>query len=85
MVFGLRKKGERFTFTIENDLFGPLKAQAQKERRSAASLLNFLVAQYLEDKQGLKIEPSIQHGGDRKSEAKRKRSTAKKKEVLDEI
>ncbi|MEP0919423.1 hypothetical protein NC981_21570 [Leptolyngbya sp. DQ-M1] len=60
-------KGQRFTFTIEPDLYEPLRAQAKKERRSIGSLLNFLAAKYLEDQQGLEIEPTLQHGGDRKS------------------
>lgn len=59
-------KGQRFTFTIEPDLYQPLKAQAKRERRSIGSLLNWLVAQYLEDQQGIDFEPSIQHGGDRR-------------------
>lgn len=57
----------RFTFTIEPDLYEPLKAQAKKERRSIGSLLNWLAAEYLERQQGVTIEPTIQHGGDRKS------------------
>ena len=60
-------KGQRFTFTIEPDLYEPLKAQAKRERRSIGSLLNYLAAQYLEQQQGLAIEPTVQHGGDRKS------------------
>jgi hypothetical protein len=60
-------KGQRFTFTIEPDLYEPLKAQAKRERRSIGSLLNWLAAKYLEEQQGVEIEPSIQHGGDRKS------------------
>lgn len=67
-------KGQRFTFTIEPDLYEPLRAQAKKERRSIGSLLNYLAAKYLEDQQGLEIEPTIQHGGDRKS------STAKEED-----
>lgn len=62
-------KGQRFTFTIEPDLYEPLKAQAKKERRSIGSLLNYLAAKYLEEQQGVEIEPTIQHGGDRKSSA----------------
>jgi len=62
-------KGQRFTFTIEPDLYGPLRAQAKRERRSIGSLLNYLAAKYLEEQQGVEIEPTIQHGGDRKSEA----------------
>ena len=65
-------KGQRFTFTIEPDLYEPLKAQARKERRSIGSLLNYLASQYLEDQQGVEIKPTIQHGGDRKSDAVRK-------------
>jgi hypothetical protein len=65
-------KGQRFTFTIEPDLYEPLKAQARKERRSIGSLLNYLAAQYLEDRQGVEIEPKIQHGGDRKSSTARR-------------
>ena len=65
-------KGQRFTFTIEPDLYEPLKVQARKERRSIGSLLNFLAAKYLEDQQGVEIESTIQHGGDRKSDAVRK-------------
>lgn len=60
-------KGQRFTFTIEPDLYEPLKVQAKKERRSIGSLLNFLAAQYLSEKQGIEIDSTIQHGGDRKS------------------
>ncbi|MBD1857432.1 MULTISPECIES: hypothetical protein [Leptolyngbya] len=60
-------KGQRFTFTIEPDLYEPLRMQAKKERRSIGSLLNFLASKYLEDQQGLEIEATIQHGGDRKS------------------
>ena len=60
-------KGQRFTFTIEPDLYEPLKKQARRERRSIGSLLNHLAAQYLEAQQGIEIEPTIQHGGDRKS------------------
>jgi hypothetical protein len=60
-------KGQRFVFTIEPDLIEPLKAQAKKERRSVGSLLNYLAAKYLEEQQGLEIEPKVQHGGDRKS------------------
>lgn len=60
-------KGKRFTFTIEPDLYEPIKAQAQKERRSVGSLLNWLVAKHLEEQQGIEIEPTIKHGGDRKS------------------
>ena len=65
----LEMKGQRFTFTIEPDLYEPLKAQAKRERRSIGSLLNWLAAKYLEEQQGIEIEPSIQHGGDRKSAA----------------
>lgn len=65
-------KGQRFTFTIEPDLYEPLKAQAKKERRSIGSLLNFLAARYLEEQQGVQIEQKIQHGGDRKSEVLRR-------------
>jgi hypothetical protein len=65
-------KGQRFTFTIEPDLYEPLKVQAKKERRSIGSLLNYLAAKYLEEQQGIAIEPTIQHGGDRKSDAVRK-------------
>ena len=61
-------KGQRFVFTIEPDLHEPLKEQARKERRSVGSLLNWLIARYLEEQQGVSIEPTIQHGGDRKSE-----------------
>lgn len=68
MVCSVEMKGQRFTFTIEPDLYEPLKAQAKKERRSIGSLLNWLAAKYLEEQQGLTIEPTIQHGGDRKSE-----------------
>ena len=64
-------KGQRFTLTIEPELYEPLKAQAKKERRSIGSLLNWLAAKYLEEQQGIEIEPTIQHGGDRKSEAVR--------------
>jgi hypothetical protein len=62
-------KGQRFTFTIEPDLIEPLKEQARKERRSIGSLLNWLAAKYLEEQQGVAIEPTVQHGGDRKSES----------------
>ena len=62
-------KGQRFTFTIEPDLYEPLRLQAKKERRSIGSLLNYLAAKYLEDQQGVEIDSTIQHGGDRKSEA----------------
>lgn len=65
-------KGQRFTYTIEPDLYELLKAEAKKERRSIGSLLNYLAAKYFEDQQGVEIEPTIQHGGDRKSEAVRK-------------
>jgi hypothetical protein len=65
-------KGQRFTFTIEPDLYEPLKVQARKERRSIGSLLNYLAAKYLEDQQGVEIEATIQHGGDRKSDSARK-------------
>lgn len=75
MVHTLDMKGQRFTFTIEPDLYEPLKAQAKKERRSIGSLLNWLVAKYLEEQQGLMIEPTIQHGGDRKSDAAREDSS----------
>jgi hypothetical protein len=61
-------KGQRFTFTIEPDLYESLKIQAKRERRSIGSLLNWLVAEYLEEQQGLQIQPTIQHGGDRKSD-----------------
>lgn len=61
-------KGQRFTFTIEPDLYESLKIQAKRERRSIGSLLNWLVAEYLEEQQGLRIQPTIQHGGDRKSD-----------------
>lgn len=61
-------KGQRFTFTIEPDLYESLKIQAKRERRSIGSLLNWLVAKYLEEQQGLQIQPTIQHGGDRKSD-----------------
>jgi len=67
MVCTLDMKGQRFTFTIEPDLYEPLKAQARRERRSIGSLLNWLVAKYLEEQQGISIEPTIQHGGDRRS------------------
>nr|WP_290224321.1 hypothetical protein [Trichocoleus desertorum] len=69
MVCSWEMKGQRFTFTIEPDLYEPLKAQAKKERRSIGSLLNWLAAKYLEEQQGIEIEPTIQHGGDRKSDA----------------
>jgi hypothetical protein len=59
-------KGQRFVFTIEPDLHEPIKEQAKKERRSVGSLLNFLMARYLEEQQKLSITPTIQHGGDRK-------------------
>jgi hypothetical protein len=65
-------KGQRFTFTIEPDLIEPLKAQAKKERRSIGSLLNFLAAKYLEEQQGIEIEETLQHGGDRKSDSIKK-------------
>ncbi|QSJ20088.1 hypothetical protein JYQ62_16070 [Nostoc sp. UHCC 0702] len=61
--------GQKFSFVIEPDLVEPLKAQAQKERRSIASLLNWLIAKHLEEQQGIEFEPKIQHGGDRRSEA----------------
>jgi hypothetical protein len=61
-------KGQRFTFTIEPDLYESLKLQAKRERRSIGSLLNWLTAKYLEEQQGLEIQPTIQHGGDRKSD-----------------
>jgi len=64
-------KGQRFTFTIEPDLYEPLRMQAKKERRSIGSLLNYLAATYLEEQQGVEIEPTIQHGGDRKSDLKK--------------
>ena len=60
-------KGKRFVFTIEPDLHEPLMAQAKKERRSVGSLLNLLIAKYLEEQQGLNVDLTIQHGGDRKS------------------
>ena len=60
-------KGQRFTFTIEPDLIEPLKQQAARERRSIGSLLNWLAARYLEEQQGIAVEPTVQHGGDRKS------------------
>jgi len=63
----LGMKGQRFTFTIEPDLYEPLKAQAQEERRSVGSLLNWLIAKHLQENQGVAVEPSIQHGGDRRS------------------
>lgn len=62
-----QSKGQRITFTIEPDLHEPLKIQAQKERRSIGSLINYAIAKYLEDTQGITIDPTIQHGGDRKS------------------
>lgn len=62
-------KGQRFTFTIEPDLYEPLKIQAKKERRSIGSLLNWLAASYLEEQQGLEVKLTIQHGGDRKSDS----------------
>jgi len=49
------------------DLYEPLKIQARKERRSIGSLLNWLAAKYLEEQQGVEIEQTIQHGGDRKT------------------
>jgi hypothetical protein len=61
-------KGQRFTFTIEPDLYEPLKMQAKRERRSIGSLLNWLVAKHLGEQQGLEIQSTIQHGGDRKSD-----------------
>lgn len=74
-------KGQRFTFTIEPDLYEPLRAQAKKERRSIGSLLNYLAAQYLEEQQGVEVESTIQHGGDRKSSATTKaRSSSTQKE-----
>ena len=60
-------KGKRFTFTIEPDLYEPLRSQAQKERRSVGSLLNWLAAQYLEQELGVAVEQTLHHGGDRKS------------------
>ena len=60
-------KGKRFVFTIEPDLHESLTTQARNERRSVGSLLNLLIAKYLEEQQGLKVDPTIQHGGDRKS------------------
>lgn len=60
-------KGQRFTFTIEPDLYEPLRVQAKRERRSIGSLLNYLAAKYLEEQQGVAVESKIQHGGDRKS------------------
>ena len=60
-------KGKRFVFTIEPDLHEPLMAQAKKEHRSVGSLLNLLIAKYLEEQQGLNVDLTIQHGGDRKS------------------
>lgn len=72
MVCVLEMKGQRFTFTVEPDLYEPLKDQAKKERRSIGSLLNYLVAEYLKAQQDLQIEPTIQHGGDRKSEQVKK-------------
>ncbi len=60
-------KGRRFTFTVEPDLYEPLKDQARRERRSVGSLINWLIAQYLEQQQGVNAESTIQHGGDRKS------------------
>jgi hypothetical protein len=69
MVYVCEVKGQRFTFTIEPDLYEPLKAQAKKERRSIGSLLNWLAANYLEEQQGVEIGATIQHGGDRKSDA----------------
>ena len=62
-------KGKRFVFTIEPDLHEPLMAQAKKERRSVGSLLNLLIAKHLEEQQGLNVDLTIQHGGDRKSSA----------------
>ena len=59
-------KGKRFVFTIEPDLHESLTAQARRERRSVGSLLNLLIAKYLEEQQGLSIDLTIQHGGDRK-------------------
>lgn len=61
-------KRQRFSFTIEPDLHEPLRMQAKRERRSISSLLNWLTAKYLEEQQGLEIQPTIQHGGDRKSD-----------------
>ncbi|MEH1784598.1 MAG: hypothetical protein V7L23_03070 [Nostoc sp.] len=61
-------KGQRFTFTIEPDIYLPLKEQAKKERRSIGSLLNFLSARYLEEQQGIEIEQVVKHGGDRKNQ-----------------
>lgn len=60
-------KGKRFVFTIEPDLHEPLMAQAKRERRSVGSLLNLLIAKYLEEQQGLNVDLTLQHGGDRKS------------------
>ncbi len=64
--------GQRFTFTIEPDLYEPLKQQAREERRSVGSLLNFLIAKHLQENQDLSVEPSVQHGGDRRSQKKQK-------------
>lgn len=60
-------KGQRFTYTIEPDLYEPLRVQAKRERRSIASLLNYIAAKYIEEQQGVAVESKIQHGGDRKS------------------
>jgi excinuclease UvrABC nuclease subunit len=43
------EKGRRFTFTVEPELYEPLKLQALRERRSICSLLNHLAAKYLAD------------------------------------
>ena len=69
-MIAVEMKGQRFTFTIEPDLYEPLKIQAKRDRRSIGSLLNWLAAKYLEEQQGLEIQPTIQHGGDRKSGSK---------------
>ncbi len=70
-------KGQRFTFTIEPDLYEPLKAQAKKERRSIGSLLNWLASEYLEEKQGVAIEPQVHHGGGKRNPAKPKKGDPK--------
>ena len=62
------KDSSQKTFIIEPDLHKSLKLQAKRERRSIGSLLNWLIAKYLEEQQGLEIQPTIQHGGDRKSD-----------------
>lgn len=45
----------RFTFTLEPALKELLKQQAEKEFRSVGSLLNALIAKYLEE-QGLEVK-----------------------------